>query len=137
MNVEGRFWIELDGRALAGRGRIELLEHIRDGGSISEAAKTMKMGYKAAWDTVEAINRASRQPVVLRTKGGRTGGGTRLTDYGLALIESFRSMEREHARFLEELRDRYGAALDAAQVPVTAPEAGEASQARPGLRDVP
>lgn len=112
MNVDGRFWIELNGRPLVGRGRIELLERIRDGGSISKAAKEMRMSYKAAWDAVDAISCATQQPVVLRIKGGRRGGGTQLTGYGLSLIQAFRSMERDHALFLQELRDRYGAVLD-------------------------
>lgn len=124
MKVDGRFWIEQDGQPLAGRGRIELLERIRDGGSISDAAKAMKMGYKAAWNAIEAINRASRQPVVVRTKGGRTGGGTQLTPHGAALIEAFRHMEQDHASFLIELRNRYAVMLatENATVPAHAPD---------------
>lgn len=122
MNVDGRFWIEQDGQPLAGRGRIELLERIRDGGSISDAAKAMKMGYKAAWDAVEAINRASRQPVVVRTKGGRTGGGTQLTPHGAVLIEVFRNMEQDHACFLAGLQRRYEAMLGIQDATAQPPE---------------
>lgn len=114
MNVAGRFWIEYEGHPLAGRGRVELLEHIRDSGSISEAAKAMKMGYKSAWDVVDAINRVARQPVVTKIKGGRTGGGSQVTPHGRALIDAFRSMERDHNAFLEELRARYLFSLSAA-----------------------
>ena len=38
------------------------------------------------------------------------GGGTRLTVYGLSLIETYRSMEREHAEFLRGLTVKYSAA---------------------------
>lgn len=113
MNVKGRFWIEHEGHPLAGRGRIELLEHIRDSGSISEAARAMHMGYKTAWDTVDAINRVSQIPVVMRTKGGRAGGGSRLTPHGQSLIAAYRSMERDHAQLLEALRARFEASLAA------------------------
>lgn len=113
MNVNGRFWLEYDGQALAGRGRIELLERIRDNGSISEAARAMKMGYKAAWDTVDAINRVAGAAIVTRTKGGRAGGGTKLTAHGLLLVETYRKMEREHQAFLETLQTRYAAVLQA------------------------
>jgi molybdate transport system regulatory protein len=111
MNIGGRFWLENEGDALVGHGRIELLEKIHSSGSISEAAKSMKMGYKAAWDAIDAINRVAREPVVTRTKGGRSGGGSQLTPYGLALIEAFRSMEREHRLFLDSLQIKYAAAL--------------------------
>lgn len=107
MNIDGRFWIEHEGRPLAGRGRIELLERIRDSGSIREAAKAMRMGYKAAWDAVDAINRAAQQPVVTRTTGGRSGGGSVLTPHGQALVDAYRAMEREHRDFLDLLRARY------------------------------
>jgi molybdate transport system regulatory protein len=111
MHIDGRFWIEHDGHHLAGRGRIELLERIRDSGSISKAAKSMKMGYKAAWDMVDDINQAASQPVVLRTTGGRTGGGSQLTSFGQALIDAYRSMERQHREFLEALHDRFAGVL--------------------------
>jgi molybdate transport system regulatory protein len=47
MNICVRFWLEDKGKAF-GRGRVELLEKIRDNGSINEAAKSMKMVYKFA-----------------------------------------------------------------------------------------
>ena len=68
MNIGGRFWLEDNGKAFVGRGRVELLEKIRDHGSINAAATSMKMAYKAAWDAVDAINRVASQPVVLRNK---------------------------------------------------------------------
>ncbi|MFT3734659.1 MAG: winged helix-turn-helix domain-containing protein [Rhodocyclaceae bacterium] len=111
MNVNGRFWIEHDGHSLAGRGRIELLERIADCGSIAEAAKGMKMSYKAAWDAIDAINRVSTQPIVTRNKGGRAGGGTQLTEHGRALIRAYRDMEQEHRDFLVAMHVRYAAVL--------------------------
>lgn len=78
MKIGGRIWLEHEGNALVGHGRIELLEKIRDCGSISEAAKAMKMGYKAAWDTIDAVNRVAAQPVVTRVKGAAPVEGRNL-----------------------------------------------------------
>jgi molybdate transport system regulatory protein len=111
MRLNGRFWIEQGDHPVVGHGRIELLERIRDSGSIREAAKAMKMGYKAAWDAVNAINQSAPRPVVIRTVGGKTGGGTQLTPQGHALIAAYRAMEREHAAFLALLGERYLAVL--------------------------
>jgi molybdate transport system regulatory protein len=58
IKADGRFWLTLDGKNFLGRGRVELLQRIRETGSISKAAKAMKMSYKAAWDAVDAMNAA-------------------------------------------------------------------------------
>jgi len=39
LKADGRFWLTLDGRNFLGRGRIELLQRIRETGSISRAPR--------------------------------------------------------------------------------------------------
>lgn len=87
--IDGRFWLTNNGEYFAGRGRIELLKHIKETGSIARAAKVMKMSYKAAWDSVDAMNKMTGQTLVLRTSGGRHGGGSKITDAGLEFIERY------------------------------------------------
>ena len=84
--IDGRFWLTNNGEYFAGRGRIELLKHIKETGSIARAAKVMKMSYKAAWDSVDAMNKMTGQTLVIRTSGGRDGGGSKITDAGLEFI---------------------------------------------------
>jgi molybdate transport system regulatory protein len=103
MDVEGRLWLSRDGKNLGGRGRIELLARIAESGSISQAAKAMGMGYKSAWDAVDAMNNAAGELLVARSVGGRGGGGARLTAAGEKLVATFRHYEEEHARFLQRL----------------------------------
>ena len=90
--IDGRFWLTNNGEYFAGRGRIELLKHIRETGSIARAAKVMKMSYKAAWDSVDAMNKMTGQTLVLRTSGGRDGGGSKITDAGMEFIEKVLSI---------------------------------------------
>lgn len=87
--IDGRFWLTNNGEYFAGRGRIELLKHIKETGSIARAAKVMKMSYKAAWDSVDAMNKMTGQTLVIRTSGGRDGGGSKITDAGLEFIERY------------------------------------------------
>lgn len=105
MKLEGRFWITRNGQNLAGEGRIDLLARIADCGSITRAAKAVGMSYKAAWDAVDAMNKAAGEPLVERSVGGKGGGGTRLTAAGCELIERFRRQQREHRRFLANLEE--------------------------------
>jgi molybdate transport system regulatory protein len=77
-----------------GPGKIKVLELIRDGGSISEAARAMKMSYRSAWLLVDSMNALFRKPVVSTTLGGRGGGAAVLTEFGAEVIRRFRSMEQ-------------------------------------------
>ncbi|WP_137136779.1 winged helix-turn-helix domain-containing protein [Rhizobium sp. FKY42] len=76
-----------------GRGKIELLEHIRDTGSISAAGRRMDMSYRRAWLLVDAINTMFEEPSVESQRGGKQGGGAQLTEFGEELISRFRHME--------------------------------------------
>ena len=71
--------IDLDTEGRIGPGKIQLLENIREYGSISAAGRAMDMSYKRAWDLVDEINRMCRQAAVERQTGGKNGGGAALT----------------------------------------------------------
>jgi molybdate transport system regulatory protein len=81
-----------------GPGKITILELIRDGGSISEAARGMKMSYRSAWLLVDSMNSMFRKPVVNTTLGGRGGGAATLTEFGAEVIRHYRAMERATRR---------------------------------------
>ena len=102
----GNLWLNIDSSSFMGHGRIELLELIDTFGSISKAAKQMKMSYKAAWDAVDAMNNVAKEPIVSKETGGRGGGGTRLTDYGKEIIQVYKEAHKEHERFLAQLSSR-------------------------------
>ncbi len=76
-----------------GPGKADLLEGIRDTGSISAAGRRMKMSYKRAWQLVETLNRTFTTPLVETSTGGRAGGGTVLTPLGEEVLARYRSME--------------------------------------------
>jgi molybdate transport system regulatory protein len=85
--------IEFDGGLVLGPGKIELLEGIRETGSISAAGRRMQMSYKRAWDLVDAMNRHFAAPVVMASKGGSGGGGASLTVDGEAVVAHYRRIE--------------------------------------------
>lgn len=87
--------IDLNPEGRIGPGKIALLEHIREHGSISAAGRAMDMSYKRAWDLVDEINRICRQAAVERQTGGKNGGGAALTPFGTSLVARYRKIERD------------------------------------------
>lgn len=78
--------------AMLGPGKADLLEHIRETGSIAAAGRAMSMSYKRAWSLVEEMNRAFRDPLVDSARGGPQGGGARLTETGEAVLTHYRQL---------------------------------------------
>lgn len=94
--------IDFPQKARLGRGKIQLLEHIRDTGSISAAGRAMDMSYRRAWQLVDALNSMFSEPSVISQRGGKQGGGAVLTPFGEELIRRFRKMESTLTEELSE-----------------------------------
>ncbi|WP_147018790.1 MULTISPECIES: winged helix-turn-helix domain-containing protein [Methylobacteriaceae] len=85
--------VALRAEALLGPGKAALLEGIRDTGSIAAAGRRMGMSYKRAWYLIDTLNGAFREPMVTTSKGGKAGGGAKLTPTGEAVLDGYRRME--------------------------------------------
>jgi molybdate transport system regulatory protein len=82
---------------ILGPGKADLLQFIDETGSIAAAGRRMGMSYKRAWYLVETINGYFEHPLVETVKGGRAGGGARLTPLGARFLADFRDMESRTA----------------------------------------
>ena len=98
----GRIWIEGKEGTFLGYGRVILLERIKEYGSISEAAKSMDMSYRHAWELVDSINKQAREPLIETATGGKGGGGARLTAAGERAVSAFRDLHTRFKGFLEK-----------------------------------
>lgn len=97
-----RFRVDFGSRCSVGIGKIELLEAIERSGSLSQAARLLKMSYRRAWLLMADLNASFDQPVVDTATGGAHGGGTVLTPLGSRLVASYRKLESG----LQPLADR-------------------------------
>lgn len=96
-----RVRIEFDDEHSLGPGKIQLLENIGELGSISAAARSMRMSYRHAWEMLDDVNRCFGGRVVETEAGGRAGGGATLTDFGRDLIDQYREMQEKAAEALQ------------------------------------
>jgi len=93
------------GDGILGPGKIDLLERIDRLGSITAAARDMRMSYRQAWLLIATMNEKFREPLVATSQGGRYGGGTRLTAAGRKVVGCYRSLVSRVERLVaRELR---------------------------------
>lgn len=90
--------------AMLGPGKAQLLEGIRETGSIAAAGRQMQMSYKRAWSLVEELNAAFAVPLVASARGGAGGGGAVLTEAGADVLRLYReALARAEAAAVEPI----------------------------------
>ncbi len=91
----GLIWIEDDsGEVVFGLGRMRIFDAIERLGSIRAAAKELRMGYKAMWNRINASEERLGNPLLLRSTGGASGGGARLSPFAEMLLHRFRRLQK-------------------------------------------
>ena len=97
-----RLRIVLEGDIALGPGKADLMEGIRETGSIAAAGRRMGMSYKQAWMLVETMNACFAGPLVVAAKGGRRGGGASLTPLGEDVLRRFCRMQTASSRAISK-----------------------------------
>ena len=85
--------VRIAGVSAIGPGKADLLEAIAATGSISAASRRLGISYRRSWDLVKSLNESFRVPLVDLVKGGRLGGGAKLTATGRDVLTLYRRME--------------------------------------------
>lgn len=77
-----------------------LLQALHDTGSINRAARTAGLSYKGAWLLLEAACNLANEPLMETVTGGAGGGGTRLTEAAVGLLQAWQQIQAEHREFV-------------------------------------
>ena len=102
MSVKATLSFTEDHIGSVGRERIKLLEAVGREGSISAAARSVGLSYKAAWDGISAMQNLVAKPLLKKNIGGKNGGGATLTPEALKLIETFHHLETGLATMMKQ-----------------------------------
>ncbi|HKQ82172.1 MAG TPA: TOBE domain-containing protein [Steroidobacteraceae bacterium] len=106
LRISGSPNVEIATGKPASKRWMDLLQSIGTTRSIAAAAKAVGLSYKAAWDAIDAMNNLSEKPLVERTKGGKGGGGTILTERGRQIVATYQTLQQENERFVATLNAR-------------------------------
>ncbi len=93
IEIECHISIKKDGICFLGAAKTELLTEIIKNGSLSGAAKKMKISYQHAWNMIDEMNRIAPEPLVIKQRGGVNGGGANISMYGEKLLKEYQQIE--------------------------------------------
>ena len=82
-------FIDDQGRKFFGEGPARLLRGIEEKGSLRAAALSMEMAYTKALSIVKNAEEILGFPLLVRSTGGKFGGGSKLTDEGKEWLERY------------------------------------------------
>lgn len=106
ITVRSKIWLADDsGKVVFGIGRMRMLEAVEQHGSIHAAAKELGMSYRAVWGRIKATEERMGEPLLKRSIGGRSGGGSELTDFARLLMQRFRKLHQQVIKSSDRLFD--------------------------------
>ena len=94
------------GTILLGPGKADLLDAVRESGSLRRAASALGMSYMRAWHLAKTMNAAFRQPLLTLARGGAGHGGAALTPTGTKVLALYRAMEQQSLRAIRTNEER-------------------------------
>ena len=82
-------FVDEGGNKFFGEGPARLLRGIEEKGSLRAAALSMEMAYTKALTIIKNAEQALGFPLLIRCTGGKSGGGSKLTDEGKEWLERY------------------------------------------------
>lgn len=87
---EASSWIERALINILGRDWVSILEAVDRTGSLSKASRELGLSYRSVWDCLNRMSKVFGAPIVEARRGGRGGGGARLSEFGGRLLRNFK-----------------------------------------------
>lgn len=103
IEVECHISIKKDGTCFLGSVKTELLNEIRQSGSLSGAAKKLKISYQHAWTMIDEMNRSAPEPLVIKQRGGAHGGGAEISPYGEKILQEYRMIQAQIKKIVDQI----------------------------------
>jgi molybdate transport system regulatory protein len=89
-----KMWLNWKGTFLMGPNYLRFLQAIEDHGTIRDAGAVVGWSYRTCLNRVRRMESVLGAPVLATTRGGRAGGGARLTPVAARLLRLFERWQR-------------------------------------------
>ena len=104
IHLHYKVWLSDEkGENLLGDDKWQLLKEIEREGSLKAASEKLGISYRKAWGDIKSAEQKLGFQLVNKTRGGRDGGNSLLTEEGKRFILSFDEFRREFASSVDEV----------------------------------
>jgi len=103
IEVDCHISIKKNGTCFLGPVKTDLLREIKQSGSLSGAAKKLKISYQHAWTMIEEMNRIAPEPLVNLKRGGANGGGAEISAYCERILQEYRLIEAQVKKLVKQI----------------------------------
>lgn len=97
----------VDGEAILDREGFDLLNAIRETGSLASAAEDMKISYRKAWGIIKEVEETLGFSLVCKQRGGAEGGHTSLSKEGDELMNAYNELTKEFNVSMKEITRKF------------------------------
>ena len=106
-----KLWLSsVTGEGIMEEDRYRLLQLIKEKGSLKAAADDMKISYRKAWGDLKKAEELLGYDLIIRQRGGKSGGQSQLTDKAIKLLEAYEvlhtKMDDAVEKAYEEFRNK-------------------------------
>lgn len=109
VNPRVKVWLELKGEYVFGHGLSQMLDAVRETGSIKEAAKSLGKSYRYVWGRIKQAEESIGETLVETHVGGAGVHRSDLTSRAQELLEAFYALRERMTEVLEkEFSTRFG-----------------------------
>lgn len=92
-----------DNEGFFGEGKCRLLKEIQLKGSLSAAAEELNISYRKAWGDLKKAEKGLGVKLIEKTRGGKGGGQTFLTEEGKILIKAYTEFKDQVNEFVNNI----------------------------------
>jgi len=107
MKLVYKIWLMNDIGRTFGEGPYLLLKGVKRTGSLKEAASGTGMAYSKARRVIECCEQSLGFALVVRKKGGVTGGGSEVTPRAVELMGSYEALRTEIEEAIGKTYEKY------------------------------
>jgi molybdate transport system regulatory protein len=102
MKVRSKVWFEKNGKLVFGAGRARILKAVIKTGSLNAAAKDLGMSYRHLWSSIKTAEERLGKPLLIKTRGGKSGGGAILTPFAKKLLKQFDTLNNSTRKHVDK-----------------------------------